>query len=117
MRETTMKIKRDVPLRLAEPMLAALEADIAREPGSFLVELRLHRAPDGSLALATVTHWVRVEAISAEESDTAWARCQGQRFEHTPTMNGRQPVELSVYPERSLRARLASKRALQRNGS
>lgn len=117
MTETTMKVKHDLPLRVAGPILAALEAEIAEAPGSFLVEPRLHRAPDGSLALATVTHWVRVQAISERESELAWARRQGSPVAYPGTLNGRQPVELAVYPERSPRARLAAKRALERTGS
>ncbi len=115
MTETTIKFKADLPLPTGAHILAELDAALAVTPGAFLVELRLHRGADGEVSLATVTSWLRVDAITARESDLAWARRQrGRRSPDRETINGQPPMELSVYPAGSLRARLVEKRRQER---
>ncbi len=111
----TVKHKVDLPLIVGADVLAAVERAIEVPAGTYLVEVRLHRGPDGELSLATVTSWARVHAITAAESDAHWARRSGARpGEPAPTINGPSSMEVRVYPARSIRARLAARRLAER---
>ncbi|MDQ3654789.1 MAG: hypothetical protein M3457_06900 [Chloroflexota bacterium] len=115
----TVKHRVDLPLVVGADVLAAVERMVAPPAGTYLVEVRLHRAPDGELSLATVTSWTRVQAITAAESDLAWARRNASTPRPAPaaTINDRPVAVLPVYPTGSLKARLQAKRALQQTGS
>lgn len=111
MKRMTVTIRKDIPLAGAERILAELEAAFTLSPSIAMVDVRIHRATTGEAALAVMTVYQQMDVIPAAESDAAWNRHQApERVVQLPAP----PVDVPIFPDGSLRARLATRRRQER---